>query len=112
MSMRNATSAGVCCRPHVRLCGCRLPCASYTASTSSSSSNNSSTTCIHGSHNSATSSANKPSQTLGCSCRKRITLFFLPVIKLQEQQSNVVARTLDSSSRDLLLKGDHFCTAK
>src|SRR5215467_10022647 len=34
------------------------------------------------------------------------------VIKLQEQQSNVVARTLDSSSMDLLQKGDHFCTAK
>src|SRR5215472_5883458 len=30
--MRKVTSAGVCTRPRTRLCGCRLPCASYTAS--------------------------------------------------------------------------------
>src|ERR1700757_3761326 len=112
MSMRSATSAGVCCRPRVRLCGCRLPCASYTTSTSSSSSNNSSTTCIHGSHNSATSSANKPSQTLGCSFRKRITLFFLR----SHQTTTATKQRCSTYSRfcicELLAKDDYFCTAK
>ncbi len=99
MSPRSASLAGVCCRPRVRLCRCRLPCASYTASSNSSSSNNSSTTCIHGSHNSATCSANQPS---------RHDWLRVPEIKATATSSTGAA----ICPCEFLLWSAHFCTEK
>src|SRR6266481_9801538 len=77
INKRKTTSAGVPCRPRLRLLGCRFPKASYTAATSSSSSKTSSACFIQLSRRSLTSSAINPSPKL--SCARRILITALPL---------------------------------
>src|SRR5271154_1523728 len=73
ISRRKTTSAGVPCRPRLRLLGCRFPKASYTAATSSSSAKTWSACLIQSSQRSSTSAAINPSPKLNCARRILIT---------------------------------------
>src|SRR5271169_3797342 len=75
ISRRKTTSAGVPCRPRLRLLGRRFPKASYTAATSSSSANTWSAYLIQSSQRSSTSAAINPSPKLSCARRILITDF-------------------------------------
>src|SRR5271169_2608573 len=75
ISRRKTTSAGVACRPRLRLLGRRFPKASYTAATSSSSTKTRSADLIQSSQRSSTSAAINPSPKLSCARRILITDF-------------------------------------
>src|SRR5712692_6086170 len=74
INKRSTTSAGAPCRPRLRLLGCRLASASYTAATICSSASTRSACSIQPSRRSLTSSAINPSPKLSCALRISITL--------------------------------------
>src|ERR1700737_1691300 len=69
INKRNTISAGAPNRPRLRLLGCRLASASYTAATICSSASTRSACSIQTSRRSLTSSAINPSPNLSCACR-------------------------------------------
>src|SRR6516165_9853851 len=73
INRRKTTSAGVPCRPRLRLLGRRFAKASYTAATSSSSARTSSACFIQSSQRSSTSAAINPSPKLSWARRILIT---------------------------------------
>src|SRR5215471_3063103 len=73
INRRKTTSAGVPCRPRLRLLGRRFAKASYTAATSSSSAKTRSACFIQSSQRSSTSAAINPSPKLSCARRILIT---------------------------------------
>src|SRR5882672_10434963 len=75
VNKRNTISAGAPNRPRLRLLGCRLARASYTAATISSSESTASACPIQPSRRSLTSSAISPSPKLSCARRISIMLF-------------------------------------
>src|SRR6266545_4429875 len=74
INKRNTISAGAPNRPRLRLLGCRLASASYTAVTICSSASTSSACFIQPSRRSSTSSVINPSPKLSCARRISITL--------------------------------------
>src|ERR1700694_3145876 len=76
INKRNTISAGAPNRPRLRLLGCRLASASYTAATICSSASTRSACSIQPSRRSLTSSAINPSPKL--SCARRISIMLLP----------------------------------
>src|SRR6266705_4681645 len=76
INKRNTISAGAPNRPRLRLLGCRLDRASYTAATICSSASTRSACGIQSSRRSLTSSAINPSPKL--SCLRRISITLLP----------------------------------
>src|SRR6266702_2817550 len=76
INKRNTISAGAPNRPRLRLLGCRLASASYTAATISSSASTRSACSIQPSRRSLTSPAINPSPKL--SCVRRILIMWLP----------------------------------
>src|SRR6516165_1252775 len=96
INRRKTTSAGVPCRPRLRLLGRRFAKASYTAATSSSSARTSSACFIQSSQRSSTSAAINPSPKLSCARRILIT-GLAPALRLFRTQQLVVelANNLD-----------------
>src|SRR5882757_3430916 len=87
INKRNTISAGAPNRPRLRLLGCRLASASYTAATICSSASTRSACSIQPSRRSLTSSAINPSPKLSCARRISITLSSrAPSTRLRTQQ--------------------------
>src|ERR1700686_4268535 len=76
INKRNTISAGAPNRPRLRLLGCRLASASYTAATMASSESTASACFIQASRRSSTSSAIRPSPKVNCA--RRISIMPLP----------------------------------
>src|SRR5712671_7297583 len=101
ISSRNTISAGAPRRPRLRLLGCRLARASYTAATMSSSESTTSACFIQLSRRSLTSSAINPSPKLSCARRILITALPLALCRGFLRTQQIVVDLADRLDRPL-----------